>query len=511
MIKSIKYIKDIGRFANFSTPSKFPAFSDINLIYSDNGGGKSTLASIFKSLEGNSPRFIMKHARLPISKSKPQVILELENGKNLKFNYKKGWDLNDLSLAVYDSSFINDNVYSGNAIFREQRERLFSLLFANEEGKEIFKELEVIDISLSGVNKKLSECIAHLSLSPGKTKKMFLSSDPDNLASIVTNKDQKEILEQAKKLLNEKKSLIESIKIKKEKLITIIDDELTVHQASINYYLSKFGTNFKVMKLGSSNFSSDLSKRLKYSIGMNDFEVDIFASNTIQHGLPYFDTLLSDADKRAISLAFFLSKLDASKNVEKTIVVFDDPMSSFDESRRYATKEIIKALKKKTRQIFILSHDAKFLHLLKSDKSLSSAQQYSISKNFDKNTSSISLWNEKIVESNYFAKIKLLHSFVSGECNDKLHEVLPAMRIVLEEYLKTRFPIDFKNGIMLGAMLDEINESDGTKNYFSMKKHIEELYDLKDFGNAQHHGGEVSNDIEQAKSYVKRTLKFIYS
>jgi len=56
MLERIHYIKSTGLLNNVIPPSF--GFKKANLIYADNGRGKSTLASIFQSCSTNTPSLI---------------------------------------------------------------------------------------------------------------------------------------------------------------------------------------------------------------------------------------------------------------------------------------------------------------------------------------------------------------------------------------------------------------------------------------------------------------------
>ena len=45
---------------------------------------------------------------------------------------------------------------------------------------------------------------------------------------------------------------------------------------------------------------------------------------------PNFRNTLSESDKRLLAFAFFVSLLSHDRELDKKVVVFDDPMSSFE-------------------------------------------------------------------------------------------------------------------------------------------------------------------------------------
>jgi wobble nucleotide-excising tRNase len=58
--------------------------------------------------------------------------------------------------------------------------------------------------------------------------------------------------------------------------------------------------------------------------------MSLIRSDRNEASLRYF---LSDGDKNALALSFFLAKLDLFDNIGEFIVVVDDPFTSFDTHR----------------------------------------------------------------------------------------------------------------------------------------------------------------------------------
>ncbi len=71
--------------------------------------------------------------------------------------------------------------------------------------------------------------------------------------------------------------------------------------------------------------------------------------------------VLSDGEQRALSLAFFLAEVAVSD--ERSAVIFDDPVSSLDQTRRaYLAERLVEESKR--RQVVVFTHDMAFVHLL---------------------------------------------------------------------------------------------------------------------------------------------------
>lgn len=145
MIKRIKYIKGVGRFINTGNTE----LAQATLIYGPNCYGKSTLSDIFRSLESRSVDVI--HQRKSIRSdgvqtdqrigftyiaepdaSEQQITFDGENWHTGDFSY---------SIEVFDSRFIEDNVFTGLAIKRGNKENLTNLLIGKESA-DIGKKIE---------------------------------------------------------------------------------------------------------------------------------------------------------------------------------------------------------------------------------------------------------------------------------------------------------------------------------------------------------------------------------
>ncbi|MHB8260133.1 MAG: AAA family ATPase [Bacteroidia bacterium] len=96
-------------------------------------------------------------------------------------------------------------------------------------------------------------------------------------------------------------------------------------------------------------------------------------------------TNLSEGEKTAIALIYFIAKLiEKDNNIKSTIVVFDDPISSFDSNHLYNASVFITNNCKDALQVFILTHNFWFFKLIrdwmKKDINNSKAKFYSIKK-----------------------------------------------------------------------------------------------------------------------------------
>ena len=110
------------------------------------------------------------------------------------------------------------------------------------------------------------------------------------------------------------------------------------HKESINELCRAMGADFEV----------DDFRPLKKLIGKDEriFAIKFFGNHKVNldkvdDQVPNFKNTLSESDKRLLAFAFFLSLLSHDRELDKRIIVFDDPMSSLDNERRRRTAQLI--------------------------------------------------------------------------------------------------------------------------------------------------------------------------
>jgi wobble nucleotide-excising tRNase len=85
---------------------------------------------------------------------------------------------------------------------------------------------------------------------------------------------------------------------------------------------------------------------------------------TRQDDAPCFKNTLSEGDKSTLAFAFFVAALEKTPELDKQIVVFDDPLSSLDETRRLGTVHLLADLSPRLNQLCVFTHKKDFLWML---------------------------------------------------------------------------------------------------------------------------------------------------
>lgn len=122
MLERIHRIKGIGLLHD--ADGRAFGLKKASLIYADNGRGKSTLASIFRSCSINNPDLILNRRTID-GQNEPEVSFQFSNGQRSSFQ-NGSWDNTNPELLVFDADFVEQNVYAGGQVTADQRRNLLN-------------------------------------------------------------------------------------------------------------------------------------------------------------------------------------------------------------------------------------------------------------------------------------------------------------------------------------------------------------------------------------------------
>lgn len=183
-----------------------------------------------------------------------------------------------------------------------------------------------------------------------------------------------------------------------------------------------------------------------------------------------FAKSLSEGEKTAVALVYFLSKLkEENFDLSKGIIVIDDPISSLDSNSIFQAFGFIKSNIRKTSQVFILTHSFDFFkhikHWFKRDYKCNA--EFFMIKNFyeqEKRMAKISPLDEMLRKYNseyqYLFK-KLLHT---SKNMDSLEEVYPLPNVArkfMETFLPFKFPEETNHDEFFSRAREEANFDSG--------------------------------------------------
>lgn len=154
--------------------------------------------------------------------------------------------------------------------------------------------------------------------------------------------------------------------------------------------------------------------------------------------------VLSDSDKRALALSIFLSKLKNDKDLNKCIVVMDDPITSFDNERMTLFINILKEFSN-TDQVIILTHYAEFykklVELMYSQNPPLALLKIQYLPNSNKIVT-VNRDSDSLLMNDYEQALYNMYAFIDGlshsySSNDA--------RTIMQKYLEYRFYYDIKS------------------------------------------------------------------
>lgn len=150
MLLKINIIENVGRFEK-ALPTQNVRFHKCTLIFGENGWGKSTIADILRSLSQNDPEIILGRKTLACGGDQ-KISLQFDTGSS---NFEgKNWNGAQPRVVVFDSLFVNDNVYSGDTVSAEHLRRQYGLV-VGEKGVKLVRQIVALDEENTENNKNI--------------------------------------------------------------------------------------------------------------------------------------------------------------------------------------------------------------------------------------------------------------------------------------------------------------------------------------------------------------------
>ena len=186
---------------------------------------------------------------------------------------------------------------------------------------------------------------------------------------------------------------------------------------------------------------------------------------------------LSEGEKTAIAFVYFITKLKENDNkIENTVVVVDDPISSFDSNHIFHAYSFMKMHCKKAKQLFVLTHNFTFFKLVRNWMSTQNkhgktkADFYIIESNNAKPRASTyksapqSLMNYNSEYHYIFSRLYSFKGKSSLETDDHFLAANLARRL-LESFLAFKFPENPSNfaALLNKAVKFSQSHNDGSK------------------------------------------------
>lgn len=202
MIKKIVAIRNVGRLEKYNASGDY-TFRKLTLIFAENGRGKTTLTDVLRSLStGNGEHILGRWTLGSIFPPFAQILLD----DNRVVTFKDGaWDGPGPRLAIFDSTFIHENVYAGDYIAHEHKKNHYRLI-VGEAGVTLAQKVYEYDGRIRDANKDITAkaSVVRASLPPGLKLETFLvlKVDLDVAAKIAEKQTEVAALEKEKEIKN---------------------------------------------------------------------------------------------------------------------------------------------------------------------------------------------------------------------------------------------------------------------------------------------------------------------
>lgn len=127
-LREVKYLQNIGCFEKGQSVAE-ATFGPCTLVFGENGWGKSTLADLLRSLTMNNTDILIGRKTLAGGPEQKAVV----RFGNQQAVFENGtWSGIRPRIAVYDSVFINENVFSGDVVTHEHMKNQYGMVVGEE-------------------------------------------------------------------------------------------------------------------------------------------------------------------------------------------------------------------------------------------------------------------------------------------------------------------------------------------------------------------------------------------
>jgi len=150
-IKKFVSIKNIGRFQDARANGDV-TLGKYNLIFAENGRGKTTLCSILRSLQNGDGAIIAGRKTLG-SPNEPEANILVNQNDSARF-LNGAWNQTHNHIAIFDGTYVTENVYSGDAVSTDQKRNLYRVIIG-EQGVRLARQIEQIDGQINDKNTEI--------------------------------------------------------------------------------------------------------------------------------------------------------------------------------------------------------------------------------------------------------------------------------------------------------------------------------------------------------------------
>jgi wobble nucleotide-excising tRNase len=176
MLQRVISIKNVGRFKNCAAMGDV-TFRRYTLIFAENARGKTTLCDILRSLFTNTPAIVIGRATLG-SHGAPEIQLLMASGA-IGFR-NGGWTAPYPDIAVFDGTYVRENVFAGDAVDTEHRRNLYRVIIGSQ-GVALAAALDAFDDQIRAKTTDIRDNRAQMQrhMPQGMTPEAFIALPED--------------------------------------------------------------------------------------------------------------------------------------------------------------------------------------------------------------------------------------------------------------------------------------------------------------------------------------------
>lgn len=267
---------------------------------------------------------------------------------------------------------------------------------------------------------------------------------------------------------------------------SILGDETNpLFETDINQTLQDLGAEFRIKKLEiKMDGRKKTASQTVFALEILEQTVSLAASNQNE---PCFKNTLSEGDKGTLAFALFLTSLKNDPSLSTALIVFDDPLSSMDEHRRYNTCKKLAELSQQCEQVITLSHNRHFILQIEEvykKKNLQSPRFIKIQRKEAKDSEIVALDIEEERKTQHHKNVDTLNTYLTAD-HKNTAEIQDLIRETLEVHLKFKFYLHLKGRglIGLGTIADTLQEHSKIT-----VEHCAQIKELAGLSNDSHHG-----------------------
>jgi wobble nucleotide-excising tRNase len=200
-LKKIISIKNVGRLVDCA--QKGPEFNKYNVIFAENGRGKTTLCAVLRSLQTGEHEHVTERKTIAPVTAEPSAAVRLDSG-NAMYD-QKNWSAKLPEIAIFDATFVARNVHAGEYVSRDHRSNLLQVI-VGEAGIALANAVSKLDNAIREKNGEVTRArrVVQTQLPAGGNIDAFLAlpADPDIDAKIAAKTTEHGAAKRAEEIKN---------------------------------------------------------------------------------------------------------------------------------------------------------------------------------------------------------------------------------------------------------------------------------------------------------------------